>query len=69
MLLKDQASTYNISSNDFIKKILVENNDIEAINEGAIKIFSGNLNLHQLNSIYNVFSLIDSCKYNIKDKE
>jgi glycosyltransferase involved in cell wall biosynthesis len=54
LLLKDQSSTYNISSNEFIKKILIENNDIEAINEGAIKILSGNLNLHQLNLIYNV---------------
>lgn len=54
LLLKDQASTYNISSEEFIKKTLIDNNDIEAINEGVIKIFSGNLNLHQLNSLYNI---------------
>jgi len=54
LLIKDQASTYNISSNEFIQKTLIELGDIEAINEGAIKVLSGNLSLHQLNLIYNL---------------
>mgnify|MGYP000978740458 CR=1 FL=1 len=41
LLIKDQASTYNISSNEFIQKTLIELGDIEAINEGAIKTKKG----------------------------
>jgi glycosyltransferase involved in cell wall biosynthesis len=54
LLLKDQRSTYLINSDDFIKKILVEINDLEALNNGSINVIPGHLNLTQINILYNI---------------
>ena len=54
LLLKDQRSTYLMSSDDFVKNTLAEVNDLEALNDGSINILMGHLNLSQLNAAYNV---------------
>lgn len=54
LLLKDQRSTYLMSSDDFVKNTLAEVNDLDALSDGSIKILMGHLNLSQLNSAYNV---------------
>jgi glycosyltransferase involved in cell wall biosynthesis len=54
LLLKDQRSTYLMSSDNFVNNILAEVNDLEALRNGSIKILTDHLNLSQLNSAYNV---------------
>lgn len=54
LLLKDQRSTYLMSSDEFVKNILAELNDLDALRDGSIKILMGHLNLSQLNSAYNI---------------
>lgn len=54
LLLKDQRSTYLMNSEDFVKQMLAEVNDLEALHDGSIRILMGHLNLSQLNSAYNV---------------
>ena len=54
LLLKDQRSTYLMSSDDFVKNTLAEVGDLNALSDGSIQIMMGHLNLSQLNSAYNV---------------